>query len=131
MTTEVPRRPVVYHDGGCPLCNLEINSLKREGVEFEFVDVSQASFDPSVLQTDRATAEYWLHWVDSDGQIYRGYDANLKMWRAAGYRFVGIAEHSWVAPIGRLFYRAFARFRGPIGQLVSKLLAKHPSTPQS
>jgi len=121
----------VYHDGACPLCNLEIQSLKRQGVEFDFVDVSQADFDPASLGVDRATAQYYLHWVDQDGRVWRGYEANLKMWRAAGYRFVGIAEHPWVAPIGRLFYGAFARFRGPLGKGVGKLLALGPRTPHS
>ena len=117
----------VFHDGGCPLCNIEINALKARGVSFEFVDVTDPDFDPAQLNTDRANAEYWLHWVDEEGRIYRGYEANLKMWRACGYRFVGVAEHPWVAPVGRLLYVAFAKFRGPLGrgyELVRKLLAK-------
>ena len=124
-------RARVFHDGGCPLCNLEINSLKRKGVQFDFVDVTQPGFDPSVLQVDVEDAQYWLHWVDEDGRVYQGYEANLKMWRAAGYRFVGFAEHPWVAPMGRLFYRAFARFRGPLGRVVGKLLAMGSHTPHS
>jgi len=120
-------RARVFHDGGCPLCNLEINALKAKGVQFDFVDVTAQDFDATILHTDQATAEYWLHWVDAEGRVYQGYEANLQMWRAAGYRFVRFAEHPWVAPVGRLVYVAFAKFRGPLGRaynFVGNLLAK-------
>lgn len=111
----------VYHDGGCPLCNLEINSLKKKGVDFDFVDVTAADFDPQDLGTDQATANYWLHWVDADGRVFRGYDANLKMWEAAGQkRLAAFAAHPWIRPLGSVFYQWFAKFRHPIGRLIRR-----------
>ena len=111
----------VYHDGGCPICNLEINKLKNEGVNFEFVDVSNASFDPEPLHTDLATAQYWLHWVDENGVVFRGYDANLKMWHAAGQtRLAAFAGHPWVRPAGQLAYSVFAKLRHPLGRLFKR-----------
>ena len=117
-------KPRVYHDGGCPICNIEIQHLKDQGHEFEFVDVSCSNFDPTELGVDLKTAQYWLHWMDSEGRIYQGYEANVMMWKAANKPWASVAGHPWVAPVGRLVYKAFARFRGPLGNIVGKFLAK-------
>lgn len=119
----------VFHDGGCPLCNLEINQLKAAGHPIEFIDVSQPDFDPAEIGTDLATARYWLHWVDDSGRVLQGYEANIAMWRATGSRrLAAVADHAWVRPVGRLVYRGFARFRHPIGRLWRSF--KHSTVPK-
>ncbi|WP_420550863.1 thiol-disulfide oxidoreductase DCC family protein [Litorivicinus lipolyticus] len=114
-------RGTVFHDGGCPLCNIEINQLKRDGAAIDFVDVSAPGFDPAALGVDLVSARYWLHWIDQDGQVFQGYEANLKMWHATGrVRLARVAGHPWVRPLGELWYRLFARLRHPIGALMGR-----------
>jgi predicted DCC family thiol-disulfide oxidoreductase YuxK len=86
-----PTRPMVFYDGGCPLCRREIAHYRRidSAARLLWVD---APGEPGILarhglSLEQAMAE--LHVLDSNGNWQRGIDAFLVIWQhLPGYRWL-------------------------------------------
>jgi predicted DCC family thiol-disulfide oxidoreductase YuxK len=84
-------RPMVFYDGGCPLCRREIAHYRRidSAGRLQWVD---APNEPGTLarhDLSLAQAMTELHVLDSNGDWQRGIDAFLVIWQQLpGYRWL-------------------------------------------
>lgn len=110
MTALEPTGGTLYYDGNCPICVREIDRLREAtGDNVAFSDIhAQTEACPynreQLLQT--------LHFETPDGQVLRGLDANLHVWRHTRFGWL-LAWLNWplLGPITRRAYDAWARWR--------------------
>src|ERR1700712_3624613 len=91
-----PRKKIVYFDGACPLCTVEIGHYKRQkGSEsLCFVDVSHDDTEPGEgLSRDAALARF--HVRAADGSLLSGAAAFVSIWD-------DLPKWRWAARLARL-----------------------------
>ncbi|MFN3233000.1 MAG: thiol-disulfide oxidoreductase DCC family protein [Alphaproteobacteria bacterium] len=108
-------KQTVYYDGACPLCSREIAFYRqRDGAEsMEWIDASACDADALGPDLDRKAALGVMHVRGSDGELWRGAESFLAIWRELpGFRWL-----TWLLdnPIGRPLmdwgYKGFLRIR--------------------
>ncbi|WP_144184487.1 thiol-disulfide oxidoreductase DCC family protein [Elioraea rosea] len=108
-------RPVVYFDGGCPVCRREIAHYRgrpgAEGVEWVDLTACDDAALPEGLTREAALARMYV--LGADGRLASGARAFAVLWRALpGWRLLGRVVGSWpVAPVAELAYRSFLVLR--------------------
>jgi predicted DCC family thiol-disulfide oxidoreductase YuxK len=108
-------QPIVFYDGGCPLCRREIGHYLRidNDQRINWVDVNDAAglLDKYDLTYEQAMRR--MHVVDSDGSIVSGVDAFAVLWRhLPRYRWLSIiVSMPGVRWLGEQLYSLFARRR--------------------
>lgn len=96
VTARAPRptRPMVFYDGGCPLCRREIAHYRRidSAERLHWVDATNAPeiLDRHALTLEQAMAE--LHVLDCNENWQRGIDAFLVIWQQ-------LPAYRWLAKI--------------------------------
>ena len=110
-----PVRPMVFYDGGCPLCRREIDHYRRidRTGSLHWVDAvtESGTLDRHGLSLQQAMAE--LHVLDQNGHWQRGVDAFLVIWQQLpAYRWLAklVTTLGLPRPLG-FFYRHFAAWR--------------------
>ena len=108
-------RPIVFYDGGCPLCRREIVHYQRIDREhrIQWMDIQQ---EANTLQANGLSWEQAMqrmHVRDSDGRMVSGAAAFVALWRhIPRYRFlarlVALPGIYWTA---EQVYSMFARRR--------------------
>ena len=106
---------IFLYDGGCPLCVRETNFLKSKDDlnKIDFVDINNVDYNP-ILFKDISYAEAMsnLHGILENGNIIKGLDV-----LAYSYELIGLGwvyyplKIEFVAPILRLFYKYWAKYR--------------------
>ena len=105
-------RPIVFFDGGCPLCRREIAHYRR-------LDAAGA-IDWRDIHADAAVLDRWgiswewamqrLHAITPEGKVCSGAPAFVLVWRhLPGYRWPGRLLHR-LPPLARLMDRAYSVF---------------------
>ena len=110
-----PARPLVFYDGGCPLCRREIAHYRRidSAQRLHWLDAVK---EPETLarhglSLEQAMAE--LHVLDAAGRWQRGADAFLVIWQQLPvYRWLAriVTVLGLRRPLG-FVYRHFAAWR--------------------
>jgi predicted DCC family thiol-disulfide oxidoreductase YuxK len=119
----MPATFTLLFDGECPMCRREVEWLLRRNAAkcFAAVDIAAPGFDPAVWGVDGAAVHRWLHGVRGDGTVVTGMAAVREAWQAVGLGWVmaptGWPVLRWFADLG---YRAFARWRVPLGNLMGR-----------
>ena len=108
-------RPIVFYDGGCPLCRREIMHYQRIDRErrIQWTDIQQ---EPDTLQAHGLSwqqAMQRMHVRDSDGRMASGANAFAALWRHIPRysflaRIVALPGINWTA---EQVYSVFARRR--------------------
>lgn len=118
---------VVYYDGSCPLCTVEINhyAAQRGGERLAFVDVSGP--DPATgndLAPGAALQRF--HVRLPDGRLVSGARAFVAIWTVlpAWRRVAQVARVPGVTPALELFYRLFLPLRPFLSRLAGRLGAR-------
>ncbi len=128
--TDDTQKPIVYFDGACPLCSLEIAHYKRQaGTEkLTFVDASEPGTDlGNGLNQKQAMGRF--HVRDTDGTLISGAAGFaliwglLPRWRVAAQ----LAAVPGVLPVLELAYRAFLPMRPLLARRFGRRLAANPS----
>jgi predicted DCC family thiol-disulfide oxidoreductase YuxK len=108
-------RPVVFYDGGCPLCRREIAHYQRvdDQQRIEWVDIQR---QPEQLPMHGLTYEQAMqrmHVRDSDGRMVSGAAAFAALWRhLPRYRWLaGTISLPGINWLGEKAYDVFARQR--------------------
>ncbi|MCW8306606.1 DUF393 domain-containing protein [Acidiphilium sp. PA] len=108
-------RPVVYYDGGCPVCSREIGQYQRRagGAGFDWMDVTTADAAQLGAGLTREAALGRMHVRRADGTLVSGAAAFAEIWRGMrGLRWlgrlVGVPPFDVAAEFG---YRVFLRVR--------------------
>lgn len=108
-----------FHDGDCPICNIEINAMKkldREG-QIAWVDIAkdQAALQRAGLTYAQTMAR--LHVLDEQHQLQTGVHGFLRVWKLLPYyrRLAALVESvPGLLPILDVCYRIFAYWRLPL-----------------
>jgi len=116
-----PHCPVVYFDGSCPLCSIEIahyQSCQGAG-EIAFVDVSDAGTVLTV-DLDRQQAMARFHVRLADGSLRSGAAGFVALWQVLPrWRWLArFAGHPRVLPILERLYVMFLPWRSLIARLL-------------
>ena len=109
------QRPLVFYDGGCPLCRREVMHYRRIGGDRQlcWVDIHK---EPEELQACGLTlteAMQRMHVMESDGRMVSGAAAFVAMWR----RLPRYRPLAWAIALPGIFqlaelaYSRFARWR--------------------
>lgn len=108
-------RPLVFYDGGCPLCHREIAHYRRidSAERLRWVDAlsEPETLARHALSLEQAMAE--LHVLDAAGRWQRGVDAFLVIWQQLpAYRWLAkmVTVLGLRRPLG-FVYRHFAAWR--------------------
>lgn len=125
-----PYSATVYHDGECPICNVEINQMKRldKRKRVKWVDISkdQAALDAAGL-TYQQTMDR-IHVQDANQVMQTGVKGFLAVWEHLPYfrRMVPIVKRTpLLMPLMEWGYVLFAKYRL---KLTGKTMAKAAST---
>lgn len=107
----------VYYDASCPLCRAELHALKSTDYEgrLELRDCSTPDFADTSAESDGISRDAMMkamHVRDARGHWYRGVDAFVMVYRAAGIeRMVRLWAHPRLKPWWDRIYPWIARHR--------------------
>ena len=117
--TDQPAPVICFHDGECPICNVEINSMKKldKTGQIEWVDISnnQAALDAAGITYKQAMDR--IHVIDSDQSMQSGVRGFLIVWKRLPYyrRLAVVVEKvPFLMTIMEYGYRLFAYYRLPL-----------------
>ncbi len=115
MTSKPLSFPIVYFDGGCPVCSREIAMYQRQpGADAVYwVDVTQCTAGTLGADLTREAAMARLHLRRPDGSLVSGAQAFTDLWRRSPRwqwlgRVLGAGPGLWLLEAG---YRAFLLIR--------------------
>ena len=113
---ETSHSATVYHDGECPICNIEINAMKRidKRKHIKWVDISkdQAALDAAGLSYQQTMDR--IHVQDENQQMITGVEGFMSVWKHLPYfrRVVPVIRHTpglfWLMEKA---YVLFAKYR--------------------
>lgn len=108
-------RPVVFYDGGCPLCRREIEHYKRRrGADrIEWLDIDAEPQRLGAYGLDQETAMARFHVLDADGRWQTGAWGFVALWsQLPAYRWLARSLSALkLVPLLDRGYRAFAARR--------------------
>lgn len=105
-----------FHDGDCPICNLEVNAMKKLDTagNIRWVDISKnkAAMAEAGITYQQAMAK--LQVIDEHQQLQSGVYGFIQIWKQLPYyrRLVPIVENvPLLLPLLNICYAFFARYR--------------------
>ena len=108
-----------FHDGECPICNIEINAMKKLDTagNINWVDITrdQAALAKAGLTYQQAMDR--MHVIDENQQLQSGVIGFLHVWKQLPYyRCIAliIEKVPLLLPLMAFCYRIFARYRLPL-----------------
>lgn len=104
----------VFHDGECPLCQREMQLLRRldRAGAIRFVDISAAGFDPLPLGVSWQMLMDRIHARLPDGTLIEGVEVFRRLYAAVGFRrLVAFSRLPGVAQLLDAAYHLFAKNR--------------------
>ena len=103
----------VFFDGDCPLCQREINWLrKRTGDRVHYQDISPKVSTDKELPLPRAELMSKIYGKKDDGTLISGVEVFRQLYSAAGFGpLVFMTRLPIIAQLLGLGYSVFARFR--------------------
>jgi predicted DCC family thiol-disulfide oxidoreductase YuxK len=112
---------IIFYDGNCPLCNTEMQSLKKADNEQKIVleDINKADFNRRFPHISKDKAMKILHAQTQTGELIYGLDVTYQAWKKVG-------KHRWLIilrlPVIKFFadqsYLFFAKYRQPISRFL-------------
>src|SRR4051812_10776619 len=115
MANDLPL--TVFYDATCPVCALEMDSLRRRDRcdRLTLVDMSAPAFDARRYGIRHDELDAAIHALRADGTVLRGMDVLRDAYGAAGLGWV-LRATRWplLKPAFDAAYRGFARHRHAI-----------------
>ena len=111
----------LFYDASCPFCLHEMQRLQawnHEG-KLAFVDITQATFDPTPLGVSMADLDAALHGQTHDGRVLVGLDTMFLAYSLVHKAWLVLPlKIQWLRPSLRFLYRQFARHRYSLSSLM-------------
>lgn len=112
----------VFYDAECPVCALEMESLRRRDRcdRLRLVDMSAAGFDARTYGLAHDDLDAVIHALRPDGTVLRGMEVLRSAYAAAGLGWL-LQATRWplLKPAFDAVYRAFARRRHAISRALA------------
>jgi len=110
------KKVTMYHDGDCPLCNYEVNIMKKLDLAnaIHWVDITKEETALKEAGISYQQAMDRIHVSDESGNIQTGVRGFLLVWKKLPYyrRVAPIIEKvPFLLPILEVFYSFFAKYR--------------------
>lgn len=119
------RTLIIFYDGFCPLCQIEMRSLKAKDKQhnIEFIDVQDESAMVRFPELEKEALLARLHAYFQDGlnqRLLTGLDVTYQAWKCVGRGWL-IAWLRWpgIRTIADFFYIKFAKHRYKISFLLT------------
>jgi len=112
----------IYYDGHCPLCMIEMKSLKKHDSKntINLIDLHSDNFSEDHPHINKADAIGILHGQLNNGELLLGLDVSCKAWFLVGkHKWMTILRWPIIKTIADMFYRLFARHRSKISFLLT------------
>jgi predicted DCC family thiol-disulfide oxidoreductase YuxK len=118
-TTDTTPKVTCFHDGECPICNIEINAMKKldKAGNIHWVDITQDKAALAKAGLTYKQAMDRMHVIDENQQLQSGVSGFLQVWKLLPYyrRAVPIIQNvPLLLPLMEFCYRIFARYRLPL-----------------
>ena len=113
----------IYYDGHCPLCMIEMKSLKRHDNKnaINLIDLHNDNFSNDYPHINKTEAINILHGQLDTGELLLGLDVTCKAWGLVGkHKWIIILRWPIIRTITDVFYRLFARHRSKISYLLTR-----------
>jgi len=115
QNSQTEKKPIVFYDGGCPLCSKEIRHYKRiTGADkLDWLDISDSKCKLDSFGIAYETAMARFHVLDASGQWQTGAWGFVELWsHLRGYRWLAklISLTSTQALLDKI-YTVFAQKR--------------------
>jgi len=114
---------IIFYDGKCPLCSLEMQKLKQHDVseKIKLIDLHQPDFESTFPHININKALAILH-GEYQGKLLLGLDVTHRAWTLVG-KGIWVAPLQWpvIKQVAHLSYLLLARYRYPISQFIAKL----------
>ena len=112
-------RIVCFHDGDCPICNVEINSMKKldKDGQIEWVDINHEQDRLAAAGITYKQAMDRIHVMDSAQNMQTGVRGFLLIWKRLPYYrrlAVVVKKVPFLINIMEYGYRLFAYYRLPL-----------------
>ena len=115
---------IIFYDAQCPLCNTEMEHLKKSDTrnQLKLEDLNSAGFSERFPDIDKKKAMNLLHAKTDTGDMIYGLDVTYQAWRTVGkYRWLRILRLPIIKIAADAGYTFFAKHR----QLISRILMPH------
>lgn len=113
----------IFFDGACPLCNTEMQSLKKHDRNdiITLVDIHTEGFENLYPNINVENALKILHGV-YQGKLLLGLEVTHRAWTIVGKGF-WVAPLNWpiVKTLSHLIYLCIAKYRHPISSFFAKV----------
>ncbi|MEY4720220.1 MAG: hypothetical protein RL563_2838, partial [Pseudomonadota bacterium] len=118
-TTAAMPKVTCFHDGECPICNIEINAMKKldKAGNINWVDITRDKDALAKAGLTYKQAMDRMHVIDENQQLQSGVIGFLHVWRQLPYYrcIVPIIEKApFLLSLMEFCYRIFARYRLPL-----------------
>jgi predicted DCC family thiol-disulfide oxidoreductase YuxK len=86
MEMQSAKQLKVFYDGGCVVCNLEIDFYKRKDIsqKIDWIDINQTGFDATLFGLHPMKVRERFHSITEDGTILDGVESFKTIWRVMG-----------------------------------------------
>jgi predicted DCC family thiol-disulfide oxidoreductase YuxK len=115
----------VFYDAACPVCALEMDSLRRRDRcgRLNLVDMSAPGFDARRHGLGHDNLDAVIHALRPDGTVLRGMEVLRSAYAAAGLGWL-LQATRWplLKPAFDAAYRGFARHRHAISRTLAPLI---------
>ena len=112
---------VFFYDGMCPLCTKEVRLLKHWDTQHKirFVDVQDEEIQKEFPQFSFEDLMAVLHVQTLQGEVYKGVEATIRAWQAAG-KGGWVRWLNWwpICYFSRWAYAVFAKNRQRFSRLI-------------
>ncbi|MEQ1635515.1 MAG: DUF393 domain-containing protein [Methylococcales bacterium] len=117
--TPTKTKVTCFHDGECPICTIEIKTMKKLDTagNINWVDISQNRGDLGKVGLTYKQAMDRMYVIDENQQLLSGVRGFLEVWKQLPYyrRVAPVIEHVplllWIM---EFCYTIFARYRLPL-----------------
>lgn len=114
---------LVFYDRSCPLCETEMQTLRKadQRNRLQLIDCSAADFSHPTAEQAKISRQRLLeamHVLDASGRWHVGVDAFVEVYSAVGiHRVARWLSKPWLKPLFELIYPLIARYRQPLSRL--------------
>ena len=112
----------IYYDAHCPLCMIEMKSLKSHDHQnaINLINLHNEHFSTDYPHINKNEAISILHGQLDTGELLLGLDVSCKAWALVGkHKWMAILRWPLFRTIADMFYRLFARHRNKISYFLT------------